>query len=74
MEILRLFNAVGKCLFVLVDFIEVIVKLSYHSILVELFGSISILYKFTIHMLRYVSPVASSSLLYGTVIQCLRNQ
>ena len=72
MEKLRLFNAVGECLFVLVDFIEV--ELSYHSILVELFGSISILYKFTVHMLRYVSPVASSSLLYGTVIQCLRNQ
>ena len=54
MEILRLCNAVGECLFVSVDFIQVIVELSYHSILVELVGSISILYKSTIHMLRYL--------------------
>ena len=49
MEILRVFNAIGECLFALVDF-QHFFKLSCHSIFVELFVSISVPYMFTIHM------------------------
>ena len=51
MEILRLFNVVGGGLFF--NRFQVIVELSCHSILVELFVIITVLYKFTIHVLRY---------------------
>ena len=40
MEILRVFNAVGECLFALVDF-KYFLKISCHSIFAELFVSIS---------------------------------
>lgn len=52
MEILRVFNAVGECLFALVDF-KHFLKLSCHSIFVELFVSISMPYKFTIHIEKH---------------------
>ena len=77
MEILPLFNAVEKGLFALVDFKQLF-ELSCHSIFVELFVSISIPYKFTIHIEntlltkrtdKSASPLVSSSMSYGTVIQ-----
>ena len=84
MEILRVLNAVGECLFALVDF-KHFFKLSCHSIFVELFVSISTPYKFTIPMYaiektlltkrtdKSASPLVSSSMSYGTVIQFLQN-
>jgi uncharacterized membrane protein (DUF2068 family) len=50
--IIRVLNAVGECLFALVDF-KHFFKLSCHSIFVELFVSISMPYKFTIHIEKH---------------------
>jgi hypothetical protein len=84
MEILPLFNAVEKGLFALVDFKQLF-ELSCHSIFVELFVNISTPYKFTIPMYaiekhfltkrtdKSASPLVSSSMSYGTVIQFLQN-